>query len=93
MRLIDAEQIGLTDMEIIMCDGDYKKALEMLLNKILNAPTIEAEPVIHGRWISHRNDGGHNIADCSECGEALQWYDDDAVPRYCPMCGARMVKE
>ena len=41
MRLVDAEQIGLTDMEIIMCDGNYKKALEMLIDKIANAPTIE----------------------------------------------------
>lgn len=40
MRLIDAEQIELTDFEIIMCDGNYKKALEMLIDKIANAPTI-----------------------------------------------------
>ena len=40
MRLIDAEQIGLTDFEIIMCDGNYKKALEILIDKIANAPTI-----------------------------------------------------
>ena len=26
MRLIDADLLGLTDMEIIMCDGDYKEA-------------------------------------------------------------------
>lgn len=47
MRLIDAEQIGLTDMEIIMCDGNYKKALEMLIDKIANAPSIDAVP----QWI------------------------------------------
>ena len=92
MRLVDAEKIGLTDMEIIMCNGSFKTALEMLLDKICNAPTIEAETVRRGTWINHRNDDGHNIADCSECGEALQWYDDDAVPRYCPMCGARMIE-
>ena len=46
MRLIDAEQIGLTDMEIIMCDGSYKKVLEMLIDKIDNAPTIDAVPVV-----------------------------------------------
>ena len=33
-RLVDADKIGLTDLEIVMCDGDYKKALEMLLHKI-----------------------------------------------------------
>ena len=41
MRLIDADAIGLTDMEIIMCDGDYKEALKMLIDKIDNSPTIE----------------------------------------------------
>lgn len=48
MRLIDVDKIGLTDFEIIMCNGNYKEALKMLLNKIDNAPTIEQpEP----RWI------------------------------------------
>jgi hypothetical protein len=53
MKLIDAEQIGLTDMEIIMCDGNYKKALEMLIDKIANAPSIDAEQVIRCRDCKH----------------------------------------
>lgn len=45
MRLINADLLGLTDMEIIMCNGDYKKALKMLIDKIEHAPTIDlAEP-------------------------------------------------
>ena len=51
MRLIDADKVGLTDLEIMMCDGNYKTALIMLEEKIRTAPTIEAEPVKHGRWI------------------------------------------
>ena len=46
MKLIDADLLGLTDMEIIMCDGDYKEALKMLIDKIEHAPTIEPEPQI-----------------------------------------------
>ncbi len=45
-RLIDADNIGLTNFEIILCQegNPYKNALEMLLKKIENAPTIiEAE--------------------------------------------------
>lgn len=41
MRPIDADALGLTDMEIIMCDGDYKEALKILIDKIEHAPTIE----------------------------------------------------
>lgn len=43
-----------------------------------------------GKWINHRNDNGHNIADCSECGNALQWFDGDEKPKFCCMCGADM---
>ena len=43
-RMIDADLLSLTDMEIIMCDGDYKEALKMLLDKIEHAPTIDPEP-------------------------------------------------
>ena len=41
-----------------------------------------------GKWINHRNDLGHNIADCSKCGEAMQWFDPDTRPNYCPNCGS-----
>lgn len=40
-RLISTKDLAFTDLEIVMCDGDYKKALIMLLNKINNAPTKE----------------------------------------------------
>ena len=45
-----------------------------------------------GEWINHRNDNGHNIADCSECGKTTQWHDEDedGIPRYCWYCGASM---
>lgn len=39
-RLIDADKIGLTDFEIIMCGGSYKESMKMILEKIVNAPTI-----------------------------------------------------
>ena len=41
-RLIDADKIGLTDFEIILCQegNPYKNALKMLLDKIERMPTI-----------------------------------------------------
>lgn len=50
MRAIDGDALGLTDMEIIMCNGNYKEALKMLLDKIDHAPTIEPERKT-GKWI------------------------------------------
>lgn len=42
-KLIDADKIGLTDFEILMCDGNYKEALRMIIDKINNAsPIIES---------------------------------------------------
>lgn len=57
--------------------------------------TIEELPSAErkGKWINHRNDDGHNIADCSVCGNVIQWFDNDEKPRYCCMCGARMESE
>lgn len=46
-----------------------------------------------GKWVNHRNDDGHNIADCNLCGNTLQWFDNDGEHNYCPNCGARMVSE
>ena len=43
-RLIDANKIGLTDFEIILCQkkkgNPFKNALEILLEKIESAPNI-----------------------------------------------------
>ena len=46
----------------------------------------------HAKYIRHVNDNGHNIADCSICGHAMQWHDEDedGVPRFCWFCGAKI---
>ena len=56
----------------------------------LNKKLPEEKP--KGKWINHRNDCGHNIADCSLCGKTMQWHDEDGdgIPRYCWYCGADM---
>ena len=46
-RLIDANKLGLTDFEIVMCNGNYKEALKLLLSKIEEAPTVDAVEVVH----------------------------------------------
>lgn len=65
MRLIDTDRIGLTDFEIIMCNGDYKEALKMLLNKIDNAPTIEQPEIILCQDCKYGEFPAHNVR-CSQ---------------------------
>ena len=67
-------------------EDEYKRVHQI----IDDAPTVEERP--KGKWVNHRNDNGHNIADCSLCGKATQWHDEDedGVPRYCWYCGALM---
>lgn len=90
MRLIDADLLGLTNMEIVMCDGDYKEALKMLIDKIDNAPAIEPERA-HGHWI-HR---GGCLFECDQCGELVivnAYTPEKASDRFkfCSSCGADM---
>ena len=79
----DIEENAIELGGVLAIEVDCAKAL------IDNAPTVE-QP--QGEWINHRNDYGHNIADCSLCGKAMQWHDEDedGIPRYCWYCGAKM---
>lgn len=86
MRLIDADKLII---EIV-----HKYGIEYgeVILEIDNAPTIEAEPVKHGRWINGK---------CSECGYdrviTKVYYSDEVVwtalykDNYCPTCGANMI--
>lgn len=86
MRMVDAEQIGLTDIEIIMCDGNYKKALEMLIDKIANAPTIEVSQRMRGKWIDegrYADYHSEHAFQCSECGGQIIENEPDSFYRWC----------
>ena len=58
-------------------------AYHRMIHLLDAAPTIEAEPVRHGRW---EQDGDCVI--CSECGEEHAW--DEYRATYCEDCGAKM---
>lgn len=56
------------------------------------APTVDAEPVKHGRWIDD-----HDFAICSLCDRIIYdaYYEfrdknDASFHNYCPYCGAKM---
>ena len=71
--------------------GEFITYLAVPVEAIQNAPTIEAEPVRHGRWIERRDElrGLFNGWECSKCkqfifGEKLN---------SCPGCRAKMDLE
>lgn len=79
MRLIDADMINPSTIFVIgnMSQFDFDNAVRSL---IYNQPTVDAVPVVHGRW-EHRKNG---IAFCSEC--ECDAVEDDT--NFCPNCGA-----
>ena len=90
MRLIDADAL----LESGICaeygyndNGLLLIPMRDVTNSIRNAPTIDAEPVRHGRWKCNKP--------CPVCGgdrfeglDADIWADWE--PPYCPNCGAKM---
>lgn len=78
MRLIDADAVrfetGLIDNGILFIP--YRG--------IAKAPTVDAEPVVHGHW-----DEGHEMMTCTNCCEQFDLYFKNDF-NYCPNCGAKM---
>ena len=92
-RLIDAdaflEALENADADVcetypdFYCDwGFSRKAIEDLL---LNIPTIEAKPVVHGEW----DFIGDYDSRCSVCGEEYCIGPNEDY-NFCPNCGADM---
>lgn len=94
MRLIDSEaRVTVFSFDI---EHEEYEHTEMSVVEALDFATdegcpdfVDAEPVIHGRWISKSEEGVYGPAYCSICDFELRI---DDTP-YCPMCGAKMDKE
>ena len=112
MRLIDVDVFAaelkkrheniMQDPEVIKrmkwCEAVHYGATTAIIEKM---PTIEATPVVHGRWVDRY--GGkyaNTIYDCSECGKAAFYkhgidelgsdHFAQALSDVCPNCGAKM---
>lgn len=91
MRIIDADELRKTMYhEAFETDTDMQKwesgcwiRYKMFENVIENAPTIDAEPVRHGKWIYT----GFLEVKCNNCGNVFHELEDI---NYCPNCGAKM---
>lgn len=100
MRLIDAEAFLKT--EIDRCSsaplvGTCSKDNEYLSDRLKKAPTIEAKPVVHGRWeLEYETYGKMRCSVCKKEALIEKAIGDVGIittyvdSNYCPHCGARM---
>jgi len=100
-RLIDADALKAQlqreiDMYFDEVGGGIHTAMEAR-DEIDYAPTVDAVPVRHGKYIGTEFDG---YADgcpvyyewkCSECGCVFE--EEEPTYNYCPNCGAKMDAE
>ena len=89
MRLIDADAIEYTHgYARCMDDGHLWYEACVTEDEIHDMPTIDAEPIRHGRWIFNPKDERERrltLSRCSWCGaESL------TCGNYCSYCGAKM---
>lgn len=86
MRPIDADALLPNGVFYVDVDNPMK-GLDELLDRIINAPTIDLAPVKHGEWMTKPD--GFIPADiyCSECGKRYNFF---VAPNYCPNCGLKM---
>lgn len=95
MRLIDADALE-KDLEEFWgipkdWDGQIAEPYAEAFCAIDQMLTVDAEPVVHGRWNNQSfslNGGRVLLFTCSECN-----HEQGGESNYCPNCGAKMDGE
>ena len=99
MRLINAD--ALIEALVMWRDNDphrkirtlwerwvRKTGINVLIKVVSVFPTIEAEPVVHGRWVeTGKTMFGTLNYECSVCRGFMPYYNGY---KYCPNCGCKM---
>jgi len=100
MRLIDANALPYSRVRIyhgVLKNGEPLVggvSAVVMSAAIKDAPTIDAVPVVHGRWIWHEDKWEHECSHC-HCGfdydkTYLMFDHGYEYASYCPNCGAKM---
>ena len=93
-RHIDADALkdDILKSAVMIDDRGIQTGYEIAIELIKKQPTIDAEPVRHGKWIIWDEIIAgiyHTVSECSECGFTTDKMSREEMP-YCPNCGARM---
>ena len=85
MRLIDADEL----IHLYFDDENGDPVFDFVPWEFVeNAPTIEVEPVKHGRWVIEPDE---RVMYCSFCGWGVEYYSGlEEEWNFCPRCGADM---
>lgn len=92
MRLIDADDLldyGMRFQFGYNKDGILLVPLCDMTNSIRNAPTVDAEPVRHGRWESYMC-FDEPVTRCTACKRGFAVGYKVERFQFCPNCGAKM---
>lgn len=93
IRLIDANALAVSDIAQIIDQYLYPQCNLTVGFAASLMPTIEAEPVRHGRWkcIREYEEFSEEMADyyCENCGYVISRLKNQK-PKFCEGCGARM---
>lgn len=95
MRLIDAEHLKKRATNAQGdCWDNYGQGTADFLEYIDKEPTVDAEPVRHGKWTHNKWSNMRHDYSCSLCGCRISGVDPFSLSAtayyYCPECGAKM---
>lgn len=103
MRLIDADKLKQNVLDWEDCYNGFSDTYDKarIIGEIEEQPTIDAEPIRHGKWIECESENGIHFHKCSVCkqrdmyqGSFAEWgargFSFYFKRQYCPYCGARM---
>ena len=94
-----SDLISRSGLGVGFCNPDifenkaYAEGWNSLIKIIKQAPSVDAEPVRHGRWIDNGDYvttayGSLDVNVCSNCNAEVTI---DHYDSYCPNCGAKMM--